>query len=98
VIQLLAAISGATLTTFSLNADIDAMHLVGGYEQADPTRQQQQLKSRLQAFLQSVIIQCQELPGSSNPDIAARAIESLETLDTLGFSASSISKLENTLP
>ncbi|KAF2423707.1 midasin [Tothia fuscella] len=38
VLRHLAEVSGANLVTFPMNADIDAMDLVGGYEQADPNR------------------------------------------------------------
>ncbi|KAI4935110.1 uncharacterized protein J4E92_002397 [Alternaria infectoria] len=39
MISQLAGYVGADLITFSMNADVDAMDLVGGYEQLDPTRE-----------------------------------------------------------
>src|SRR5262249_17077991 len=38
LIEYLAAICGNSLVTFPLNSDIDAMDLVGGFEQVDPSR------------------------------------------------------------
>ncbi|KAF2996004.1 hypothetical protein E8E13_001141 [Curvularia kusanoi] len=43
MIRQLASFTGAELVTFSMNADVDAMDLVGGYEQVDPSRQLLQL-------------------------------------------------------
>jgi midasin len=39
MISQLAGYVGMDLITFSMNADVDAMDLVGGYEQLDPTRE-----------------------------------------------------------
>ncbi|CAN9315252.1 unnamed protein product [Alternaria alternata] len=39
MINQLASFVGTDLITFSMNADVDAMDLVGGYEQLDPTRE-----------------------------------------------------------
>ncbi|KAH7115054.1 hypothetical protein B0J11DRAFT_122747 [Dendryphion nanum] len=44
----LALFAGADLVTFSMNADIDAMDLVGGYEQVDPTRELHRFMARLE--------------------------------------------------
>ena len=38
IIQHIAAISGKSIVVFPLNADIDTMDLVGGFEQVDPQR------------------------------------------------------------
>lgn len=43
----LASFSGASTITFTMNADIDAMDLVGGYEQIDPSREVHRLMSHL---------------------------------------------------
>ncbi|KAH8704657.1 hypothetical protein GQ44DRAFT_763966 [Phaeosphaeriaceae sp. PMI808] len=39
MINQLASFTGADLVNFSMNADVDAMDLVGGYEQVDPLRE-----------------------------------------------------------
>lgn len=51
-----AAAAGAKVVTFSLSADIDAMDLVGGYEQIDPSRQVNKLLVRLADFAQAQIV------------------------------------------
>ncbi|CAO2651483.1 Nn.00g040530.m01.CDS01 [Neocucurbitaria sp. VM-36] len=50
LINQLASFVGADLVTFSMNADVDAMDLVGGYEQVDATRELHQCKRNLQEF------------------------------------------------
>ncbi|PVI05602.1 midasin [Periconia macrospinosa] len=51
IVSQLAAVAGASLITFSMNPDIDAMDLVGGYEQADPSRQLHQFLGSLEDFV-----------------------------------------------
>ncbi|KAK4972590.1 hypothetical protein LTR28_012160 [Elasticomyces elasticus] len=50
LLEYLANVSGASLVTFPMNADIDAMDLVGGYEQYDPLRQSQKVRQRLETY------------------------------------------------
>lgn len=50
IVNQLASFVGASLVTFSMNADIDAMDLVGGYEQVDPSRELHRLLERLDVF------------------------------------------------
>lgn len=47
IINQLASLVGAKILTFSMNADIDAMDLVGGYEQLDSSRSRQRFLSEL---------------------------------------------------
>jgi midasin len=56
VISHLAAITGANLVSFPMNADIDAMDLVGGYEQADSSRKVFEVLSRLVVFAQAHLV------------------------------------------
>ncbi|KAK3301992.1 uncharacterized protein B0T15DRAFT_561457 [Chaetomium strumarium] len=51
-----AALAGKSLVIFPLNADVDAMDLIGGFEQADPHREVQACLSRLQQTLQDQIL------------------------------------------
>lgn len=51
MINQLASVVGADLTTFSMNADIDAMDLVGGYEQIDPSRGVHRFRADLAKFV-----------------------------------------------
>lgn len=51
MISQLASFVGAELVTFSMNADVDAMDLVGGYEQIDPSRQVHQCLAQLESLI-----------------------------------------------
>jgi midasin len=51
MINQLASFVGVDLVTFSMNADVDAMDLVGGYEQVDPTREVQQCLRKIEELV-----------------------------------------------
>ncbi|RMZ67921.1 midasin (AAA ATPase) [Pyrenophora seminiperda CCB06] len=51
MINQLASFVGADLVTFSMNADVDAMDLVGGYEQIDPMRELHQYLQKIEKFI-----------------------------------------------
>ncbi|KAF3041036.1 hypothetical protein E8E11_005123 [Didymella keratinophila] len=51
MINQLASFVGAELVTFSMNADVDAMDLVGGYEQIDPSRQVHECLEQLETLV-----------------------------------------------
>lgn len=51
-----AALAGKPLVIFPLNADVDAMDLIGGFEQADPHREVQACLSKLKQALQDEIL------------------------------------------
>jgi midasin len=53
LIESLAGAVGASIQTFAMNAETDAMDLVGGYEQADPYRQTLQMLDEFCARLDS---------------------------------------------
>ncbi|CBX97255.1 hypothetical protein IAQ61_007332 [Plenodomus lingam] len=55
MINQLASFVGAHLVTFAMNADIDAMDLVGGYEQVDPTREMHRCMERLEDLVRNKI-------------------------------------------
>ena len=52
LLQYVAAMVGERLVTFPMNADIDTMDLVGGFEQLDPSRQVNIALEKLQESLQ----------------------------------------------
>ncbi|KAK5664014.1 hypothetical protein OQA88_228 [Cercophora sp. LCS_1] len=52
-----AALAGKALVIFPLNADVDAMDLIGGFEQADPHREVLASLKKLQRTLQTQILQ-----------------------------------------
>ncbi|OJD30296.1 midasin [Diplodia corticola] len=59
LIKQLASSVGAELVTSSMNADIDAMDLVGGYEQVDPSRQVLSFLEELRQFSRSCAVEVQ---------------------------------------
>lgn len=59
-----AALAGKPLETFPLNADVDAMDLIGGFEQADPHREVQASLSKLMEALDEYVLQVLPAPIS----------------------------------
>ncbi|KAF1990977.1 midasin [Aulographum hederae CBS 113979] len=57
ILQHLAGMVGSNLVTFSMNADIDAVDLVGGYEQLDPYREVERFILAARDLIQQEIIQ-----------------------------------------
>ncbi|KAK3185443.1 AAA ATPase midasin [Lecanicillium sp. MT-2017a] len=56
LLEYVAALSGKPLVVFPMNADIDTMDLVGGFEQADPLREVNSALRSLRTFLQDSIM------------------------------------------
>ncbi|KAI0013925.1 midasin [Xylariaceae sp. FL0662B] len=52
LLQHIAASAGKSLVTFAMNADVDAMDLVGGFEQSDPLREMNAALQELHEALQ----------------------------------------------
>lgn len=76
IIQHIAAASGKSIVVFPLNADIDTMDLVGGFEQVDPQRAASAFLEELSDFLNV------RVTGSLPARIPDEAIEILELLRT----------------
>ncbi|KAF2465784.1 P-loop containing nucleoside triphosphate hydrolase protein, partial [Lindgomyces ingoldianus] len=86
----LASFVGAELTTFSMNADIDAMDLVGGYEQEDPSREINRYLAKLEKFVRRgasieqtpslLFLKLLELLSSGQSAISGELYSLLETL------------------
>ena len=68
VLKYLASVTGATLTEFPLNSDIDTMDLIGGYEQTDPQRQCVSLLTKLDSFLRLQLI-TSSISGAIPPEV-----------------------------
>ncbi|KAK4141659.1 uncharacterized protein C8A04DRAFT_13882 [Dichotomopilus funicola] len=73
-----AALAGRELVVFPLNADVDAMDLIGGFEQADPHRDLQGCLGRLKQELQELVLQA--LPGEV-PGVALDLMAALQRED-----------------
>ncbi|KAK0320902.1 AAA ATPase midasin [Friedmanniomyces endolithicus] len=88
LIETLATVVGASLTIIALNADTDAMDLIGGYEQSDPLRQNLQALDRCRSHL-SDLAKASALAGPSSEttsllaDIRERPLDVLADLDRL---------------
>ena len=70
-----AALAGKELVVFSMNADIDAMDLVGGFEQADPLREANAVLRNLLSELQDSIL---SLTPAAAPIAALQLLELLD--------------------
>ncbi|KAI1826195.1 midasin [Xylaria intraflava] len=75
LIQQVAALAGKSLVTFPLNADIDTMDLIGGFEQSDPLREVNTSMRELRSVLQLSTLGT--LPQSI-PDVAVDLLYALE--------------------
>ena len=75
VLQRIAAASGRSLVTLPLNADVDTMDLVGGFEQVNPQRAANAFLGRLLEYLNSLILAT--MPAQI-PSEAFAAMELLE--------------------
>lgn len=66
----IAASVGKALVTFPLNADVDAMDLVGGFEQADPLRElRARLDSLREALLEFTLSQLPQVPSQTSANL-----------------------------
>ncbi len=66
LLQHVASLASKKLVVFSLNADVDTLDLVGGFEQADPIREVYSCMDDLRQALQSYILEVG--PGESHED------------------------------
>ncbi|ETS75706.1 hypothetical protein PFICI_12650 [Pestalotiopsis fici W106-1] len=78
LLQHVAALSGKALVTFPMNADIDTMDLVGGFEQRDPLREVNVALQELSQTLHKSILQ--GLPQAA-PKYAVDLLGALEDVD-----------------
>ncbi|KAH7558816.1 hypothetical protein BM1_04953 [Bipolaris maydis] len=84
MINQLASYVGTELVTFSMNADVDAMDLVGGYEQVDPMREVHQCLQKVETMVR------RHIAASEHPQLAY--IELLEFIQ-----AGSVTRLTENL-
>lgn len=84
LLRQVAALTGKQLVVFPLNADVDAMELVGGFEQVDPSRSVNIILYELRTVLQESIL-------SVSPDIAP--VEALNLLSLLDLYEGELAQL-----
>lgn len=78
LLQHIAALKGKSLVIFPMNADIDTMDLVGGFEQSDPLREVNTALKQLEEVLQASIMTALVKGAKGIPD---SAVDLLSTLD-----------------
>ncbi|KAJ4292276.1 AAA ATPase midasin [Collariella sp. IMI 366227] len=84
-----AALAGKSLIIFPLNADVDAMDLIGGFEQADPHRETQTYLVKMRQSLQDHILRTLPHPVSNT------VVDLMATLNSL---TGDTHEYENILP
>lgn len=101
----LASLVGAKLETFAMNADIDATDLVGGYEQADLSRERQALLQNIRDYLSVEVAKCysrgdQSTNESTNADLleALRALKTTASTDMLPLLHALLLRIVQALP
>ena len=77
LIEQIAALTGNNLVTFPLNADIDSMDLVGGYEQSDPHRRLNRFGEHLTRFVRGLYIRLLSGEQSATPDNSEAFIDNI---------------------
>ncbi|KAF3354041.1 putative RING finger protein [Verticillium dahliae VDG1] len=91
LLQHVAAVAGKSLVVFPLNADIDAMDLVGGFEQADPLRE---LNAALRALHETLEVSVLSQVPAQVPHEALSLLHALDgyhgNLDALEAIAASV--------
>jgi len=95
MIENLANCVGASVKTFAMNAETDAMDLVGGYEQADSLRD---VTSRLEVFLSRLHAKAKAgLATASKPDDLSIAVQVQRLAMAAAVDASQLEKLAHLL-
>ena len=95
LLKQLAASVGADVFTFSMNAEIDAMDLVGTYEQADPLRLLHRFVSAVKYKTQQLLVQqLHDRDHSSSASMNMRLLEIVRDFSTSAWSRGKVSQLQ----
>ncbi|KAK8101354.1 hypothetical protein PG999_011728 [Apiospora kogelbergensis] len=81
LLQHVASLVGKSLVVFPMNADVDAMDLVGGFEQHDPLREVNQTLKELEEVVRKSVLKT--VPQAS-PQAAVDLLNALESRDERG--------------
>lgn len=93
-----AASVGKALVTFPLNADVDAMDLVGGFEQADPLRElHASLESLREVLLEFTLSKLPQVPSQTSVNLIG-LLENHQTEDDLARIMTDIRLLASEVP
>jgi midasin len=91
LLQHLAALAGKPLVVFPMNADIDTMDLVGGFEQADPLREVNVILMNLRESLQKSVVQL-------TPDaVPEEALQLLHLLDEISVTPEGVAAIRSSV-
>ncbi|KAI0181074.1 midasin [Hypoxylon sp. FL1284] len=81
LLQHVAALKGKSLVMFPMNADIDTMDLVGGFEQSDPLREVNTALTQLEEALQASVMAAIATGVNAIPDPAIDLLSILGSLE-----------------
>ena len=96
LIQYLAAVTGASLVEVSMNADIDTMDLVGGFEQYDPQKEITEIAWESQRMLRDML--ASELQRDSpDPNTVPTILSALRVTMTASLNLELLRKFLQTL-
>ncbi|KAL7950476.1 hypothetical protein V8C42DRAFT_359440 [Trichoderma barbatum] len=91
LLKYVAALAGKPLVVFPMNADIDTMDLVGGFEQADPLREINSTLRNLRDFLQDSVMSV--VPAQAPSEV----LQLLHQLDNYNGDSDSIVTIRTTI-
>jgi midasin len=91
LLEHVAAVAGKALVVFPINADIDTMDLIGGFEQADPLRELNAALRDLYSFLQESIL------SLAPADAPQGALDLIHLLEGVATDAESIVPIRETV-
>ncbi|OTA01223.1 hypothetical protein A9Z42_0015340 [Trichoderma parareesei] len=91
LLKYVAALAGKPLVVFPMNADIDTMDLVGGFEQADPLREVNATIRNLRDFLQDSVMSV--VPAQAPSEV----LRLLHQLDSYNGDSDSIGTIRTTI-
>ncbi|KAL6692625.1 hypothetical protein J3F84DRAFT_103279 [Trichoderma pleuroticola] len=91
LLKYVAALAGKPLVVFPMNADIDTMDLVGGFEQADPLREINATLRNLRDFLQDSVMSV--VPAQAPSEV----LQLLHQLDNYNGDSDSIVTIRTTI-
>ncbi|UKZ77768.1 hypothetical protein TrVFT333_005494 [Trichoderma virens FT-333] len=91
LLKYVAALAGKPLVVFPMNADIDTMDLVGGFEQADPLREINATLRNLRDFLQDSVMSV--VPAQAPSEV----LQLLHQLDNYNGDSDNIAAIRTTI-
>lgn len=88
IIELLASVVGARVSTFSMNSDVDSMDILGGYEQVDLTRKISYIVNDLTLVLREIVLVNLSVSSAKREPI-------ISSFELLNFISTNVISVEN---